>query len=175
MDPRARRTRRLLVDGLKALLLERSYGRITVGDIATQATVNRATVYLHFRDKDALLQVLLGEHVREGLDRSAPVPSSREAGYLPVLLTAVFPFSFFFGLPGGRSVDPSPIALLVLDLCLRPSSFSQSALRVERSSRSHLAPASCPSKTLPSPRLVEATLAGNRWPLHRRPSATGRD
>ena len=89
MDPRARRTRRLLLEGLKELLRERSYGRITVGDIATQATVNRATLYLHFRDKDALLQVLLGEHVREGLDRSAPVPSSGEADYLPVLLTGV--------------------------------------------------------------------------------------
>jgi AcrR family transcriptional regulator len=89
MDPRARRTRRLLLDGLKELMLERSYGRITAGDIAAQATVNRATLYLHFRDKDALLQELLEEHVREGLDRSAPVPSSREADYLPVLLTAV--------------------------------------------------------------------------------------
>jgi AcrR family transcriptional regulator len=89
MDPRARRTRRLLVDGLKELLLERSYGQITVGDIAAQATVNRATLYLHFRDKDALLQELLVDRVREGLDRSAPMPSSREADYLPVLLTAV--------------------------------------------------------------------------------------
>ena len=89
MDPRTRRTRRLLLDGLKELMLEHSYGRITVGDIAAQATVNRATVYLHFRDKDALLQALLGEHVREGLDRGAPVPSSREADYLLVLLTAV--------------------------------------------------------------------------------------
>jgi AcrR family transcriptional regulator len=89
MDPRARRTRRLLVDGLEELMLERSYERITVGDIAAQATVNRATLYLHFRDKDALLQELLGEHVREGLDRGAPVPSSREADYVPVLLTAV--------------------------------------------------------------------------------------
>ena len=88
-DPRARRTRRLLLDGLKELMLERSYGRITVGDIAAQATVNRATLYLHFRDKDALLQEMLGEHVRGGLDQGAPVPSSRETDYLPVLLTAV--------------------------------------------------------------------------------------
>ena len=89
MDPRARRTRRLLLDGLKELMVDRSYGRITVGDIAARATVNRATLYLHFRDKDALLQELLGEHVRDGLDRSAPVPSSRETDYLTVLLTAV--------------------------------------------------------------------------------------
>jgi AcrR family transcriptional regulator len=89
MDPRSRRTRRLLVDGLEELMREHSYERITVGDIAAQATVNRATLYLHFRDKDALLQELLGERVREGLDRSAPVPSSREAHYLTVLLTAV--------------------------------------------------------------------------------------
>lgn len=88
-DPRARRTRRLLLDGLKELMLERSYGRITVGDIAAQATVNRATLYLHFRDKDALLQEMLGEHVRGELDQGAPVPSSRETDYLPVLLTAV--------------------------------------------------------------------------------------
>jgi AcrR family transcriptional regulator len=89
MDPRARRTRRLLLDGLKELMLERSYGRITVGDIAAQSTVNRATLYMHFRDKDELLEELMGEQAREGLDRSAPVPSSREADYLPALLTAV--------------------------------------------------------------------------------------
>lgn len=89
LDPRAQRTRRLLIDAFNALVRERSYGRITVGDIAARATVNRATLYLHFRDKDALLDEVLREHTREALDRAAPVPPLRDAGYLQVLLTGV--------------------------------------------------------------------------------------
>ena len=55
------------------MLLHESYGRITVGDIAARATVNRATFYLHFRDKDALLDHWLESMTREALEQSAPL------------------------------------------------------------------------------------------------------
>jgi AcrR family transcriptional regulator len=92
LDPRARRTRRLLLDAFGALMQERSYGRITVGDIAARATVNRATFYLHFRDKDALLDEVLREWTRQRLDLAAPVPPSRDPAYLQVLLIGVCEF-----------------------------------------------------------------------------------
>jgi AcrR family transcriptional regulator len=91
-DPRARRTRRLLLDAFSALMQERSYGRITVGDIAARATVNRATFYLHFRDKDALLDEVLREWTRQRLDLAAPLPPSRDPAYLQVLLIGVCEF-----------------------------------------------------------------------------------
>jgi AcrR family transcriptional regulator len=92
LDPRAQRTRRLLRDAFRALMQERGYERITVGDIAARATVNRATFYLHFRDKDALLEEVLREWTRERLDLAAPVPRSQDPAYLQVLLIGVCEF-----------------------------------------------------------------------------------
>lgn len=55
VDRRIERTRALLRDALMALAVERPWESITVQDITDRANVNRATFYLHFRDKDELL------------------------------------------------------------------------------------------------------------------------
>ncbi|MEK4027282.1 MULTISPECIES: TetR/AcrR family transcriptional regulator [Bacillaceae] len=55
MDPRVVRTRRMLRDALVELIRERGYEKITVQDITNRATLNRATFYLHYRDKLDLL------------------------------------------------------------------------------------------------------------------------
>jgi AcrR family transcriptional regulator len=55
LDPRVRRTRRLLQDALLALAEERDFSAITVGEITRRADVNRNTFYLHYRDKDDLV------------------------------------------------------------------------------------------------------------------------
>lgn len=55
LDPRVRRTRRLLRDALLALVRERGFDAISVQDLAERAEVNRATFYLHYRDKYDLL------------------------------------------------------------------------------------------------------------------------
>lgn len=54
-DPRVRRTRRLLREAVLALAAERDFSAITVRDITRRAEVNRATFYLHYRDKDDLV------------------------------------------------------------------------------------------------------------------------
>jgi AcrR family transcriptional regulator len=54
-DPRVLRTRALLMDALMDLIPEKGYDAITVKDIAERATLNRATFYLHYRNKDDLL------------------------------------------------------------------------------------------------------------------------
>ncbi|GIM45770.1 TetR family transcriptional regulator [Collibacillus ludicampi] len=56
LDPRVKRTHQLLREALIALMCEKGYDAITVQDIAQRATLNRATFYLHFRDKEDLLQ-----------------------------------------------------------------------------------------------------------------------
>lgn len=60
VDPRVTRTRKLLLDALKSLMKEKGYEAITVQDITERATVNRATFYAHFTDK----QELLDQYVR---------------------------------------------------------------------------------------------------------------
>jgi len=54
-DPRILRTRRLLRDAFIALVPEKGFDSVTIQDLTDQATLNRATFYLHYRDKNELL------------------------------------------------------------------------------------------------------------------------
>ena len=54
-DRRSRRSRRLIVDALLALMRERRYDRITVQQIIDRADVGRSTFYAQFRNKDDVL------------------------------------------------------------------------------------------------------------------------
>jgi AcrR family transcriptional regulator len=71
MDPRVIRTRALLQNALIELVTERGYEPITIQDITDRATLNRATFYLHYQDKDDLLLNVFDELVAQ----IVPVPS----------------------------------------------------------------------------------------------------
>lgn len=59
IDPRIRRTRRLLHQALEKLLQVKEFPKISVQDIAAAATVNRVTFYDHYSDKFALLEAMV--------------------------------------------------------------------------------------------------------------------
>src|SRR5277367_1824799 len=59
LDPRIRRTRKLLQGALGSLLLSKSFDEVSVQDITEAATVNRATFYDHYTDKYALLEAMV--------------------------------------------------------------------------------------------------------------------
>jgi AcrR family transcriptional regulator len=67
IDPRAKRTRQLLVQAFTELLGKKEFQAITVQDIAERATVNRATFYAHFEDKYALLNYVIRENFQKML------------------------------------------------------------------------------------------------------------
>ena len=54
-DPRILRTRQYLRDALIALIKEKSFDSVQVKEITQRAKLNRATFYLHYRDKNDLL------------------------------------------------------------------------------------------------------------------------
>jgi AcrR family transcriptional regulator len=54
-DPRVVRTRQMLRDAFMSLIAERGFEGVTIQDITERATLNRATFYLHYRDKYELL------------------------------------------------------------------------------------------------------------------------
>jgi AcrR family transcriptional regulator len=65
LDPRVIRTRQLLREAFMALIAERGFEPVTIQDITERATLNRATFYLHYRDKHELLtdlfETLIGD------------------------------------------------------------------------------------------------------------------
>ncbi|HZQ08381.1 MAG TPA: TetR/AcrR family transcriptional regulator [Anaerolineae bacterium] len=72
VDPRARRTRELILKAFGELLSEKSFESITVQEIADRATVNRATFYAHFEDKYTLLDESFAELVDQVLYKKLP-------------------------------------------------------------------------------------------------------
>jgi AcrR family transcriptional regulator len=68
-DPRILRSRRMLMDGLARLLMKKEFEDISVQEIADEATLNRATFYLHYPDKNALLQAMTESRFRGLLER----------------------------------------------------------------------------------------------------------
>src|SRR6202142_4276953 len=63
-DPRILRSRRMLMDSLARLLGRKEFDDISVQEIADEATLNRATFYLHYTDKNALLQAMTATRFR---------------------------------------------------------------------------------------------------------------
>lgn len=65
LDPRILRTRKMLQDALARLLKKKEFDKISIGDIAEESTLNRATFYDHYPDKSALLECLVGSQFQE--------------------------------------------------------------------------------------------------------------
>lgn len=70
-DPRILRSRRMLMDSLVRLLKNKEFEDISVQEIADEATLNRATFYLHYPDKNALLQAMTKARFCDLLERRA--------------------------------------------------------------------------------------------------------
>jgi AcrR family transcriptional regulator len=68
-DPRILRSRGLLMQALLRLLARKEFDDISVQEIADEATLNRATFYLHYPDKNALLQAMTAARFRDLIAR----------------------------------------------------------------------------------------------------------
>src|SRR6202166_1729150 len=68
-DPRILRSRRMLLDALASLLMKKEFEDISIQEIADEATLNRATFYLHYPDKNALLQAMTDARFRDLIAR----------------------------------------------------------------------------------------------------------
>jgi AcrR family transcriptional regulator len=68
-DPRIVRSRRMLMDALVKLLTVREFEDISIQEIADEAGLNRATFYLHYPDKNALLQAMTAARFRDLIGR----------------------------------------------------------------------------------------------------------
>src|SRR5882672_151628 len=71
IDPRILRSRRMLMEALAKLLITNHLEDISVQEIADEATLNRATFYLHYSDKNALLHAMTESRFRDLIERRA--------------------------------------------------------------------------------------------------------
>lgn len=81
LDPRVIRTRNLLRQALLDLVPQRGFEDLTIQDITDQATLNRATFYLHYTDKNELLLDTF-EHIVSG-EIPPPPPDGVDFASLP--------------------------------------------------------------------------------------------
>lgn len=72
VDRRIERTCRTLHEALGELIQEKAYDRITVTEVLGRAGVSRSAFYMHFRDKDDLLESCLRDllHVERSTGRA---------------------------------------------------------------------------------------------------------
>src|SRR6201982_766076 len=68
-DPRVLRSRQMLMEALLRLLDRKEFSDISIQEIADEATLNRATFYLHYPDKNALLQAMTATRFRDLIAR----------------------------------------------------------------------------------------------------------
>lgn len=79
-DRRKQRTRRMLRDALLELIVEKGYDALSVQDITDKADLRRATFYLHYTDKDELLEAVLHEIFDELVKELEPLIQSDALG-----------------------------------------------------------------------------------------------
>ena len=85
-DPRVVRTRRMFADALAKLLTRKSFEEISIQEIADEATLNRATFYLHYGDKTALLEELTASRFRDLVSQRGLTFSGCDGGIRAIAL-----------------------------------------------------------------------------------------
>src|ERR1700757_4171903 len=68
-DPRVLRSRQMLMEALLRLLNHKEFDEISSQEIADEAPLNRATFYLHYPDKNALLHAMTAARFRDLIAR----------------------------------------------------------------------------------------------------------
>jgi AcrR family transcriptional regulator len=85
-DPRVLRSRRMLMEALVRLLTQKEFDDISIQEIADEATLNRATFYLHYPDKNALLQATTAARFHELIARRGLAFSNCDAALRAIAL-----------------------------------------------------------------------------------------
>jgi AcrR family transcriptional regulator len=93
LDPRIRRTRKLLNRAFLDLMQEKGFQSITVQDITDRAEVNRATFYAHYEDKYDLLDSFTRENFLNWLTQKNSAPGEFRVDQLTRLVASIFEFA----------------------------------------------------------------------------------
>lgn len=113
-DPRAVRTKNLIKESFVKLLEEKDFKYITIKDITTKATINRATFYAHYIDKYILLEELIVDCFEEML----PVEISNAINLTEDIIKELILFLYEYNINfyHTRKIDSTSIASTVDNL-----------------------------------------------------------
>lgn len=89
-DRRVIRTRKLLRESMYTLILERGYDEISIQDVTDHANLARATFYLHYREKDDLLEDLVHQVFEKFLESSAQFMPDKSNLHSPKAIQSLF-------------------------------------------------------------------------------------
>jgi AcrR family transcriptional regulator len=92
VDPRVKRTRRLLRDALVSLILEKDYASISIKEITERAEVAYITFYRHFESLDQLLMEVLDEGLAELMGHIETLAKQSETSALETEGTLIFKY-----------------------------------------------------------------------------------
>jgi AcrR family transcriptional regulator len=82
VDPRVRRTRRLLREALVSLILEKDFASISIKDVTARAEVAYITFFRHYESLDQLLMEVLDEGLAELMDHIETLATQSETSAL---------------------------------------------------------------------------------------------
>ncbi len=82
VDPRVKRTRRLLRDALVSLILEKDFASISIKDVTERAEVAYITFFRHFESLDQLLMEILDDGLGELQDHIETLAKQSETSAL---------------------------------------------------------------------------------------------
>lgn len=88
IQPRAVKTRARLLATAQAVIAETGYGAMRVDEVVRRAGVAKGTFFAHFKDKDALMDMLIGAEMNHCLDALETGPAPRDT---PALIQTLGP------------------------------------------------------------------------------------
>lgn len=92
LDPRVKRTRKLILDSFESLLAVKGFETISVQDVTDKAEINRATFYAHFPDKYALLDYSISQMFMHEIEKRTLNACHYTPDNLKTLILAVCEF-----------------------------------------------------------------------------------
>ncbi len=92
IQKRTLRTRAKLISEAKALVTESGYEALRVEDVVSRAGVAKGTFFAHFRDKDALMERLIGAELDALLDQAEEQASPRDVAGIVAQLQPLHAF-----------------------------------------------------------------------------------
>ncbi|MFW2488627.1 TetR/AcrR family transcriptional regulator [Clostridium chromiireducens] len=113
-DPRAVRTKNLIKEAFVKLLEEKDFKNITIKDITTKATINRATFYAHYLDKYILLEELVIDCFEEMLP--IEILNATELNEEIINELIFFLYEYYISFYQKRKIDSTSIASTVDNL-----------------------------------------------------------